>query len=157
MFVKVELEDVIDNPFFEAPFLVLKEKDGQRCCTIDVGLMEATIIANQCEGVVPPRPMPHDLMVDALTKAGASVKAVYIESEKSHTYYATVHIENKSSGVEQVDARPSDAILLALKENCPIYLNERLFTGDQCHSSAKEPDVLDALMIPLLKRSSNCY
>ena len=128
MFVEVELEDVIDTPLSEAPFLLLKEKGGNRCCTIHIGFVEAHNIVNQWEGVCPPRPMTHDLILDMLEKAGAKMKAVHIVKEQAHTYFATVQLESNNGKIERVDARPSDAITLALKKNCPIYLKEELFT-----------------------------
>ncbi|RLE18450.1 MAG: bifunctional nuclease family protein [Acidobacteria bacterium] len=147
MFVEVELEDVIDTPLSEAPFLVLKEKKGNRCCTIRVGFMEAHNIVNQFEGVHAPRPMTHDLILDMLEKAGAHMKAVQIVKEKAHTYYAIVQIESNSGTIERVDARPSDAITLALKKNCPIYLKEDLFARHLDRQNASE---FEQIISPLL-------
>jgi len=148
VFVEVELEDIIDTPLSESPFLVLKERSGNRCCTIHVGFMEAHNIVNQCDGVHPPRPMTHDLILDMLERAGATMKAVHIVREMEHTYFATVQIESNSGNIEGVDARPSDAITLALKRNCPIYLKEDLFSK---HSGQRRIDSgFEQILSPLL-------
>jgi len=150
VFVEVELKDVIDTPLSEAPFLVLKERNGKRCCTIHVGFMEAHNIVNQCEGVQPPRPMTHDLILDMLEKAGATMKAVHIVREMEHTYFATVQIESNGGKIERVDARPSDAITLALKKNCPIYLKEDLFSH---HPSRSNDSKFEQILSPLLMKA----
>ncbi len=149
MFVEVELEDVIDTPLSEAPFLVLKEKNGNRCCTIHVGFMEAHNIVNQFEGICPPRPMTHDLILDMLEKAGVRMKAVHIVKEQAHTYFATVQIESNNETIERVDARPSDAITLALKNNCPIYLKEDLFA----HMGRRNESPFEQILSPLLLKA----
>ncbi|NOY21904.1 MAG: bifunctional nuclease family protein [Acidobacteria bacterium] len=150
MFVEVEMEDVIDTPLSDAPFLVLKEKSGNRCCTIHVGFMEAHNIVNQCEGIRPPRPMTHDLILDMLEKAGAHMKAVHIVREMAHTYFATVQIESNTGAIEGVDARPSDAINLALKKKCPIYLEEDLFTR---HTHQQNESDFEQIISPLLMKA----
>ncbi|NOZ12811.1 MAG: bifunctional nuclease family protein [Acidobacteria bacterium] len=151
MFVEIELKDVIDTPLSDAPFLILKEKKGNRCCTIHIGFMEAQNIVNQFEGICPPRPMPHDLILDMLEKAGARMKAVHIVKEQAHTYFATVQIENINGNIERVDARPSDAITLALKNNCPIFIKEELFSRSKNNRKQNE-STLEQILNPILMK-----
>ncbi len=152
MFVEIELEDVIDTPLSDAPFLVLKEKKGSRCCTIHIGFMEAQNIVNQFEGIRPPRPMTHDLILDILEKTGARMKAVHIVKEQAHTYFATVQIENVNGNIERVDARPSDAITLALKKNCPIFIKEELFSRKKKTYKQTET-ALEQILNPILMKN----
>lgn len=102
------------------PIVLLKEKAGERYLPIWVGAVEATAIAYAQQGVVPPRPLTHDLMRDLLDALGASIDQVRITSLEDGVYYAVIAFDN---GVE-VQARPSDAIALALRAEVPIVSAE---------------------------------
>lgn len=99
------------------PVVLLKETDGERVLPIWVGAVEATAIAYAQQGVVPPRPLTHDLMRDVLIAVGAGLVSIEISALDEGVFYATLHFD---SGVE-VSARPSDAIALALRMGVPIY------------------------------------
>lgn len=98
------------------PIVLLKEKSGDRYLPIWVGAVEATAIAYAQQGVVPPRPLTHDLMRDLLEALGATVEQVRITGLEDGVYYAVIAFE----GGLEVQARPSDAIALALRAEVPI-------------------------------------
>ncbi|MBU3742237.1 MAG: hypothetical protein FGM24_08115 [Candidatus Kapabacteria bacterium] len=101
--------------------LILKESDGPRQLPIVIGAPEAQAIANELEGVRPQRPMTHDLMKNIIDALGASVREVVISSLQDGTFYASIVFEY--SDIE-IDARPSDAIALAVRFGVPIYVAE---------------------------------
>jgi len=127
MFVEVELMDVVENPLGSAPIVVLKEKEGERVCCIQICIMEAGTIADELDGIMTPRPMPHDLLLDVLDQFGAELDGVYIEREMASTYYASMRLHNGTGKSIVLDARPSDAITIALKNSRPIFMKEKLF------------------------------
>jgi len=98
------------------PIVLLKEIAGPRVIPIWIGAVEATAIAYAQQGVVPPRPLTHDLMKDILLAVGAELSEVQISALNDGVFYATLHFAN---GV-QVSARPSDAVALALRLEVPI-------------------------------------
>lgn len=102
-----------------APMVLLREVGGSRYLPIWIGAGEASAIANAQEGVVPPRPLTHDLMVDTLATLGHRLTEVHITELDSGTFYAVLLVD----GVE-VSARPSDAIALALRVGSDIYCAE---------------------------------
>lgn len=98
------------------PIVLLRESGGERYLPIWVGAVEATAIAYAQQGVVPPRPLTHDLMRDIITAFGVPLQAVHITELRDGVFYATLQF---ASGI-QVSARPSDAIALALRLQAPI-------------------------------------
>ena len=98
------------------PIVLLRESAGERYLPIWVGAVEATAIAYAQQGVVPPRPLTHDLMKDLLVALGASITEVRITDLQDGVFYAVIVFD---SGIE-VQARPSDAIALALRAEVPI-------------------------------------
>lgn len=103
--------------------LILKEVDGDRRLPIIIGGFEAQAIALEMEGVVPPRPMTHDLMKNIMEKFGATLTEVYINDLNEGTFYAKLIFDD---GTTEVDARPSDAVALAVRYNAPLFVNESI-------------------------------
>ena len=104
------------------PIVLLRESDGERYLPIWIGAVEATAIAFAQQGVVPPRPLTHDLLRDVLTATGNSVEEIRITEMQDNVFYATLVL---ASGVE-VSARPSDSIALALRTGSRIVCAEEL-------------------------------
>ncbi|GDX32333.1 hypothetical protein LBMAG15_12670 [Actinomycetes bacterium] len=104
------------------PIVLLRESGGVRYLPIWVGAVEATAIAFAQQGVVPPRPLTHDLMKDALEATGAALTQIQITALQDGVFFAVLVF---ASGVE-VSARPSDAIALALRAGVPIYSAEEV-------------------------------
>ncbi len=111
------------------PIVLLRELDGDRFLPIWVGAVEATAIAYAQQGVVPPRPLTHDLMRDILVAIGADLEAVHITALRDGVFYAVLHFAN---GVE-VSARPSDAIALALRIDVPILGSDEVLDDAGIH------------------------
>ena len=107
--VRIDLPAVV-------PMLLLREVDGTRGLPIWIGAAEASAIANVLEGATPPRPLTHDLMADLLEALGHTLTAVKITEVEEGTFYAVIEVDG-----EQVSARPSDAVALALRVGAPIY------------------------------------
>jgi uncharacterized protein len=118
----------------ETRIVVLKEQGGERRLPIWVGAPEAAALALQLGGEAMPRPMTSDLLAKVLEAAGASVERVAVNSLREETFYATI-VLTTGSGTKEVDARPSDALNLALRVDAPIYvaddvMEKSAFTGD---------------------------
>ncbi len=109
------------DPVTKTPIVILKDTENKLNLPIWIGLLEATAMATEIEGIKMARPMTHDLLKNILGEVGCSVDSVEITELKENTYYAMVHL--KLSGRELlIDSRPSDAIALALRTKSPIYV-----------------------------------
>jgi bifunctional DNase/RNase len=124
-FIEMEVKGVRIDPVGQSPVVILADKDGKKALPIWIGLLEANAIDKELKHVSSPRPMTHDLLHSILKQTDVKVKEVKIVDLKEQTYYATLYlILNK--GVIEVDARPSDAIILALKSKVPILVSARV-------------------------------
>jgi bifunctional DNase/RNase len=103
--------------------ILLKEIDGSRRLPIIIGAFEAQAIALEIEGIKPPRPLTHDLLKITIDNLGASIIEVIVDELKENTFYAKIIME-VSALTNEIDARPSDAIALAVRAQCPIYVAE---------------------------------
>lgn len=122
--IQVDILGLSINPNSQRAYaLLLKEVDGTRRLPIVIGEPEAQAIANELEGVRPQRPMTHDLLRNVIEVLGASVKEVVIAELREGTFYAKIVFEYSDL---EVDARPSDAIALAVRCNAPLYIDEAI-------------------------------
>lgn len=113
------------DPVTKTPIVILKDPDNKVNLPIWIGLLEATAMATELEGIKMARPMTHDLLQAVIGELGASVERIEITDLKENTYYAVIHL--RVNGNEHViDARPSDAISLALRTQSPIYVAKRV-------------------------------
>ncbi|WP_116953642.1 bifunctional nuclease family protein [Jiangella endophytica] len=119
------------------PIVLLREVGGDRFLPIWIGAVEATAIAFAQQGVVPPRPMTHDLFKDVLDAAGITLEQVRITEVRDNTYYAELVL----SGGLEISSRPSDSIALALRTGSPIYASEPLL--DEAGVLMADPDSED--------------
>lgn len=103
--------------------ILLKEVDGKRRLPIIIGAFEAQAIALEIEGIKPPRPLTHDLLKQLTDSLGATVIEVVIDELRDNTFYAKIILE-VSGFSQEVDARPSDAIALAVRAQSPIFVSE---------------------------------
>lgn len=108
------------------PIVLLKQIDGIRYLPIWVGSVEASAIAFAQQGMMPPRPMTHDLMVTLLEQLDASLLAVHLTELRDGVFYAELKIRT-NTGEANISARPSDALALALRTGSPIFATEELF------------------------------
>jgi len=103
--------------------ILLKEVDGKKRLPIIIGAFEAQAIALEIEGIKPPRPLTHDLLKQLTDSLGATVLEIIIDELKDNTFYAKIILE-VSGFSQELDARPSDAIALAVRTQAPIYVAE---------------------------------
>ncbi len=103
--------------------ILLREVDGKRRLPIIIGAFEAQAIALEIEGIKPPRPLTHDLLKQLTDSLGATVLEVIIDKLRDNTFFAKIILE-VSGFTQEIDARPSDAIALAVRAQSPIYVNE---------------------------------
>jgi len=112
--------------------IFLDETDGTRILPIWIGPMEAQAIAIRLSGYPSPRPMTHDLIFSVIKTLGLTVKRVTITDIVENTYYSQLHLaEPDGSNMRLVDSRPSDAVALAVRFGCPIFINEDVFEKTQ--------------------------
>jgi len=103
--------------------ILLKEVNGNRRLPIIIGAFEAQAIALEIEGIKPPRPLTHDLLKQVIDNLGATISEVIIDELRENTFYAKIILE-VSSLTNEIDARPSDAIALAVRAQAPIFVSE---------------------------------
>ena len=103
--------------------LILKETEGERRLPIIIGQFEAQAIALELEGIKPPRPLTHDLVKNVLDSLGTTLSDVIISKLREGTFYARLNVE-ASTVSHEIDARPSDAIAIAIRFGVPIYVAE---------------------------------
>jgi bifunctional DNase/RNase len=109
------------DPVTKTPIVILKDTENKLNLPIWIGLLEATAMATEIEGIKMARPMTHDLLKTILGEVGGSVESVEITELKENTYYASVNISLAGRQVI-IDSRPSDAIALALRTKSPIFV-----------------------------------
>jgi len=117
------IKGLMVDPVTNMPIVILRDKDGERVLPIWVGVFEANAIHMQIEGVQPPRPMTHDLLKTVIQELGGRVERVVVCDLKENTFYATLHVQSER-GLLAVDARPSDAMALALRTGARIFVEE---------------------------------
>ena len=119
--IEIKVKQVLEDSNTDTRIVVLKNDDGSETLPIWVGAAEGNAIRLAMEQVVTPRPMSHDLIRSFAEHLDVKIHRVVVTDVKSSTYYAAVHLLSK--GVERsLDARPSDAIALAIRAHCPIYV-----------------------------------
>ena len=121
----VHVEAVVADPETDSPIVLLKSADGDRYLPIWIGPLEAVRIAYQLQDIPTDRPLTHDLLGSVIRGLGGQVKYVVITRLDQGTYYAEVVLDQQGTSTE-VDARPSDAIALALEVRAPIYTDHRV-------------------------------
>jgi bifunctional DNase/RNase len=113
------------DPVTKTPIVILKDAENKLNLPIWIGLLEATAMATELEGIKMARPMTHDLLRNVLGELGATVEAIEVIDLRDNTYYALVHLEVDGRRVA-IDCRPSDAISLALRTKSPIYVAKKV-------------------------------
>lgn len=123
MEVEMKIRGLMMDPMTNMPIVVLKDMSGDSVLPIWVGIYEANAIALEIEKVTTPRPMTHDLIKVLLLGLGATIKKVVVNELKEDTFYAMIWLEREGKLIS-VDSRPSDALALALRHDCPIYVDD---------------------------------
>lgn len=121
--IEMTIKSLMVDPVTNMPIVVLRDDEGDRVLPIWVGVFEANAIALQIENVAPARPMTHDLLRNVIEALDATVERVVVYDLRENTFYARIFLQ--ASGEPRViDARPSDAIALALRVRAPIFVEE---------------------------------
>jgi bifunctional DNase/RNase len=125
MLVEMSVKGLMVDPVTNMPIVILRDSENQRVLPIWVGPVEANAIALQIENIAPPRPMTHDLLRNLVAEMGATLARVIIADLRENTFYAYLEL-HRGGEVQLVDARPSDAIALAIRARAPVFVDTRV-------------------------------
>ena len=153
MELEVKIRGLMMDPNSGTPIVILKDINSDMMLPIWVGAYEANAIALEIEKVAPQRPMTHDLLRNLIIEVGAYVERVVVTELRDNTFYAVIQIRDQRGETLLLDARPSDAIALALRSDSPIFVADNvirasrntLVAGQQVEEPSEEdewPDVI---------------
>jgi uncharacterized protein len=128
--VEMKIRGLMMDPTANTPIVILKDVVSDRMLPIWVGASEANAIALEIEKTAPPRPMTHDLLRNIVTQLGAAVDRVVVTDLIENTFYAVIELTLDGRKI-LIDSRPSDAIAIALRVDCPIFVNEDVITNSR--------------------------
>ena len=137
MEVEMKIRGLMMDPVTNMPIVVLKDLNGNTILPIWVGIYEANAIALEIEKVSTPRPMTHDLIKTLLLGLGTGIRKVVVSELKDDTFYAVIWLD-KDGELISVDSRPSDALALALRLDCPIYVDESVLKSSKRSNAASD-------------------
>jgi len=135
--VEMSIRGLMIDPITNMPIVILKDADDQRTLPIWVGPVEANAIAIQMENITTPRPMTHDLLVRVMADLGATLDRVVVADLSENTFYAQL-VLRRAGGVVVVDARPSDALALALRTKARVFVSEHVLDRAQSLDTSAE-------------------
>jgi bifunctional DNase/RNase len=138
MLIEMSIKGLMVDPITNMPIVILKDKLGERVLSIWVGIFEANAIALQIENVATPRPMTHDLLRNIITDLDGSVDRIVVSDLKDNTFFAIIHLTVRGERIA-IDARPSDAIALALRTRSPILVDEAVIDNAKTVDFTAEP------------------
>ncbi len=125
MQIEMTIKGLVIDPITNMPIVILRDQAGQKVLPIWVGIFEANAIALQIENISTPRPMTHDLLRNVISDLNADVDKIVVCDLQDNTFYALIHLRVNGE-VVSVDARPSDAIALALRVRAPIFVEDKV-------------------------------
>lgn len=131
MEIEVKIRGLMMDPNSGTPIIILKDVHGDTMLPIWVGACEANAIALEMEKVAPPRPMTHDLLRNLIVELGVRVERVVVTELRDNTFFAVIEMRTRDGERLLLDARPSDAIALALRADCPIFVDEEVIRASR--------------------------
>jgi len=131
MEIEVKIRALMMDPNSGTPIIILKDVNSETMLPIWVGAYEANAIALEIEKIAPPRPMTHDLLRNLIVELGMKVDRVVVTSLRDNTFYAVIEITADDGEAMRLDSRPSDAIALALRADCPIFVDLEVIEASQ--------------------------
>jgi uncharacterized protein len=137
MEVEMRIRGLMMDPVTNMPIVILKDANGGSVLPIWVGIYEANAIALEIEKVTTPRPMTHDLIKSLLMGLETRVHKVVVNELRDDTFYAVIWLEREGQ-VISIDSRPSDALALALRVDCPIYVEDEVLKNSKVVGAASE-------------------
>jgi uncharacterized protein len=138
MEVEMRIRGLLMDPVTNTPIVILKDANSDAVLPIWVGVFEANAIALEIEKVSTPRPMTHDLIKNVLSGLDAHVHKVVVTELKEDTFFAVIWMEREGR-IISVDSRPSDALALALRVDCPIFVDDEGLKTQKKLTSAADP------------------
>ncbi len=130
MEIEMKIRGLMMDPVTNMPIVILKDLEGKAVLPIWVGVYEANAIALEIEKVSTPRPMTHDLIKNVLLGLGGGVRKVVVSDLKDDTFYAMIWLERDGEMIA-IDSRPSDALAVALRLDCPIYVDDAVLSSSK--------------------------
>ena len=137
MLIEVKIGALIMDPNTNTPIVVLKGIDTDTILPIWVGAYEANAIALEIEKIVPQRPLTHDLLRNFIVETGFKIKRITITDLRENTFYALIELIDQEENITALDARPSDAIALALRMDSSIFIEQKVL---QISASSKQTE-----------------
>lgn len=137
MEIEMKIRGLMMDPVTNMPIVILKDVSGNSVLPIWVGVYEANAIALEIEKVATPRPMTHDLIKNLLTGLNTSVRKVVVSDLREDTFYAVIWLEQDGQTIS-IDSRPSDALAVALRLDCPIFVEEDVLKSSKVSTSTAE-------------------
>ena len=137
MEIEMKIRGLMMDPVTNMPIIVLREAAGDSVLPIWVGIFEANAIAFEIEKATPPRPMTHDLLRNIVMGFDAKVQKIVVTELREDTFYAVIWLERGGSYIS-VDSRPSDALALALRTDCPIFVEDSVLKSSKVVSMGQE-------------------
>jgi bifunctional DNase/RNase len=137
MEVEMKIRGLMMDPVTNMPIVILKDVAGDSVLPIWVGIYEANAIALEIEKVTTPRPMTHDLLKNVLTGLDTLVHKVVVTELREDTFFAVIWLEREGR-VISIDSRPSDALALALRVDCPIFVEDDVLKSSKLASSVSD-------------------
>ncbi len=125
--VRMWIKGLMMDPVTNMPIVVLRDEAGERTLPIWIGMFEAHAVALQLENSAPARPMTHDLLRHVIEALGATVTEVHVTDVRDGTFHALVYLQS-GGDLLAIDARPSDALALALRTRAPVFVAEHVLT-----------------------------
>jgi bifunctional DNase/RNase len=131
MEIEVKIRALMMDPNSGTPIIILKDVNSETMLPIWVGAYEANAIALEIEKIAPPRPMTHDLLRNLIVELGLTVDRVVVTSLRDNTFYAVIEMTSENGDAMRLDSRPSDAIALALRADCPIFVDQEVIQASR--------------------------
>ena len=137
MEVEMKIRGLMMDPVSNMPIVILRDSSGNAVLPIWVGIYEANAIALEIEKVATPRPMTHDLIRTLLMGLETGVRKVVVNELKDDTFYAVIWLERNGELIS-IDSRPSDALAIALRVDCPIYVDDSVLSSSKAVASVSD-------------------
>ena len=138
MEIEVKIRALMMDPNSGTPIVILKDVQSDTMLPIWVGAYEANAIALEIEKIAPPRPMTHDLLRNLIVELGIEVERVVVTSLRDNTFFAVIEMRTSDGNRMVLDSRPSDAIALALRADCPIFVDVEVIKASRNTTPADE-------------------
>jgi bifunctional DNase/RNase len=137
MEVEMKIRGLMMDPVTNMPVVILKGVEGESVLPIWVGIYEANAIALEMEKVSTPRPMTHDLLKNLLIGLDAQVQKVVVNDLRDDTFFAVIWLNKEGQNIS-IDSRPSDALALALRADCPIFVEDEVLKSSKLSSTISD-------------------